>query len=161
MPSFDVVSQANMVEVRNAVDQANREIGTRFDFKGSDSRLELAELELTAHAGSDFQIQQIRDILINKLAKRSVDVRFMDMGKVEPVGGDRFKQVIHVRKGIDAELAKRIVRLVKDSRVKVQASIQSDMVRVSGAKRDDLQSTMALLRKSVTEIPLQFNNLRD
>ena len=161
MPSFDTVSEANMVEVRNALDQSNKEITTRFDFKGSDARIELKEHELTAFADSDFQLQQVRDILNAKLAKRNVDVRFLDLGKVEKIGGDKVKQVIKVKKGIESELAKKIVRLIKDSKVKVQASIQGDAVRVSGAKRDDLQATMALLRKSVTETPLEFNNFRD
>ncbi len=161
MPSFDTVSEANMVEVRNALDQSNKEITTRFDFKGSDARIELKEHELTAFADSNFQLQQVRDILNAKLAKRNVDVRFLDLGKVEKIGGDKVKQVIKVKNGIESELAKKIVRLIKDSKVKVQASIQGDAVRVSGAKRDDLQATMALLRKSVTETPLEFNNFRD
>lgn len=161
MPSFDTVSEANMVEVRNALDQSNKEITTRFDFKGSDARIELKEHELTAFADSDFQLQQVRDILNAKLAKRSVDVRFLDLGKVEKIGGDKVKQVIKIKNGIESDLAKKIVRLIKDSKVKVQASIQGDAVRVSGAKRDDLQATMALLRKSVTESPLEFNNFRD
>ena len=161
MPSFDTVSEANMVEVRNALDQSNKEITTRFDFKGSDARIELKEHELIAYADSDFQLQQVRDILNAKLAKRSVDVRFLDLGKVEKIGGDKVKQIIKIKNGIESELAKKIVRLIKDSKVKVQASIQGDAVRVSGAKRDDLQATMALLRKSVTESPLEFNNFRD
>lgn len=161
MPSFDTVSEANMVEVRNALDQSNKEITTRFDFKGSDARIELKEQELTAYADSDFQLSQVRDILNAKLSKRNVDIRFLDLGKVEKIGGDKVKQVIKVKKGIDSDLAKKIVRLVKDSKIKVQASIQGDAVRITGAKRDDLQATIALLRKSVTESPLEFNNFRD
>ena len=161
MPSFDVVSEANQVEVKNAVEQANKEIGTRFDFKGSDARVEQKELELTAYADSDFQLSQVRDVLTGKMAKRNVDVRFLDIGKVEKIGGDKVKQVIRVKKGIETEDAKKIQRLIKDSKIKVQASIQGDSLRVTGAKRDDLQATMAMLRKDVTDLPLEFNNFRD
>jgi len=161
MPSFDVVSEANQVEVKNAVEQANKEIGTRFDFKGSDARVEQKELELTAYADSDFQLGQVRDVLTSKMAKRNVDVRFLDIGKVEKIGGDKVKQVIRVKKGIETEDAKKIQRLIKDSKIKVQASIQGDSLRVTGAKRDDLQATMAMLRKDVTDLPLEFNNFRD
>ena len=161
MPSFDIVSEANQVEVRNAVDQANKEITTRFDFKGSDARVELKEHELTAYADSDFQLGQVRDVLTNKMAKRNVDVRFLDFGKIEKIGGDKVKQVIKVKNGIETEAAKKIQRIIKDSKIKVQASIQGDSVRVQGAKRDDLQSTIALLKKEVTDLPLEFNNFRD
>jgi hypothetical protein len=161
MPSFDVVSEANQVEVKNAVEQANKEIGTRFDFKGSDARVEQKELELTAYADSDFQLSQVRDVLTSKMAKRNVDVRFLDIGKIEKIGGDKVKQVIRVKKGIETEDAKKIQRLIKDSKIKVQASIQGDSLRVTGAKRDDLQATMAMLRKDVTDLPLEFNNFRD
>src|SRR3954470_2034349 len=161
MPSFDVVSEANIVEVKNAVNQANKEISTRFDFKGSDARIEQKERELTAFADADFQLGQVRDVLTAKLVKRNVDVRFLDIGKIEKIGGDKVKQLIKIKNGIDSDAAKKIVRLVKDSKMKVQASIQGDAVRVTGAKRDDLQATMALLRKEVTEAPLNFNNFRD
>src|SRR5690606_26293326 len=161
MPSFDVVCEANTVEVRNAVDQANKEISTRFDFKGSDARVEQKERELTVFADSEFQLNQVREVLTAKMTKRNVDVRFLDMGKIEKIGGDKVKQVIKVRNGIETEDAKKIVRLIKDSKMKVQASIQGDAVRVSGAKRDDLQTAIALLRKDVTELPLDFNNFRD
>ncbi|TFW28044.1 YajQ family cyclic di-GMP-binding protein [Massilia arenosa] len=162
MPSFDVVSEADMVEVRNAVDQTNKEITTRFDFKGSDARVEQKEHDLTAFADSDFQLQQVKDVLTNKLAKRKVDVRFLDdSGKIEKIGGDKVKQVVKIKNGIEGDLAKKIVRIIKDSKMKVQASIQGDAVRVTGAKRDDLQATMALLRKDVTDTPLEFNNFRD
>jgi hypothetical protein len=161
MPSFDVVSEANLVEVRNAVDQTNKEISTRFDFKGSDARVEQKERELTAYADADFQLGQVRDVLTNKMAKRQVDVRFLDLGKVEKIGGDKVKQVIKIKNGIDTDTAKKIVRLIKDSKMKVQASIQGDAVRVAGAKRDDLQSAIALLRKEITDLPLDFNNFRD
>jgi len=161
MPSFDVVSEANLVEVRNALDQANKEISTRFDFKGSDARIEQKEHELTAYADSEFQLGQVRDVLIAKMTKRNVDVRFLDMGKIEKIGGDKVKQVIKIRKGIESDAAKKIVRIIKDSKMKVQGSIQGEAVRVTGAKRDDLQATMALLRKEVSELPLEFNNFRD
>jgi len=137
MPSFDVVSEANIVEVKNANDQANKEISTRFDFKGSDARVEQKERELTAYADSDFQLSQVRDVLTGKMVKRNVDVRFLDIGKVEKIGGDKVKQVIKIKNGIESEAAKKIVRIIKDSKLKVQASIQGDAVRVTGAKRDD------------------------
>ena len=161
MPSFDVVSEANMVEVKNGVDQANKEIGTRFDFKGSDARVEQKERELTAFADSEFQLDQVRDVLTGRLVKRNVDVRFLDSGKVEKIGSDKVKQVIKIRNGIESDAAKKIVRVIKDSKMKVQASIQGDAVRIAGAKRDDLQSAMALLRKEVADLPLEFNNFRD
>lgn len=161
MPSFDVVSEANMVEVKNAVDQAGKEISTRFDFKGSDARVEQKERELTLHADSEFQINQVRDVLTAKLVKRQVDVRFLDIGKIEKAGGDKVKQVIKIRNGIESDAAKKIVRVIKDSKMKVQGSIQGDAVRVTGAKRDDLQAAMALLRKEVADLPLEFNNFRD
>jgi uncharacterized protein YajQ (UPF0234 family) len=161
MPSFDVVSEANTVEVKNAVDQTNKEISTRFDFKGSDSRIEQKELELTAYADSDFQLGQVRDVLMAKMTKRSVDVRFLDLGKIEKIGGDKVKQIIKIKNGIESDAAKKIVRVIKDSKMKVQASIQGDAVRVAGAKRDDLQAAMALLRKEIADMPLEFNNFRD
>ncbi len=161
MPSFDVVSEANMVEIKNAVEQANKEISTRFDFKGSDSRVEHKEQELTLFADDNFKLDQVTQVLIAKMAKRNVDVRFLDYGKVEKISGDKVKQVVKVKKGVEGDLAKKIVRIIKDSKMKVQASIQGDSVRVAGAKRDDLQSAMALLRKDVTDTPLDFNNFRD
>ncbi|MBS0309680.1 MAG: YajQ family cyclic di-GMP-binding protein [Proteobacteria bacterium] len=161
MPSFDIVSEANLIEVKNAIDQSNKEISTRFDFKGSDARIEQKERELTAYADSEFQLNQVRDVLTGKLTKRNVDVRFMDIGKIEKIGGDKVKQVIKIKNGIESDAAKKIVRLVKDSKMKVQASIQGDAVRITGAKRDDLQSAIAMLRKDVTDLPLEFNNFRD
>ncbi len=161
MPSFDVVSEADMIEVRNAVDQSNKEITTRFDFKGSDARVEQKENDLTAYADSEFQLGQVRDVLTNKLAKRKVDVRFLDEGKVEKIGGDKVKQVIKVKNGLDSDTAKKITKVIKESKMKVQASIQGDTVRVTGAKRDDLQAAMQLLRKDVPDTPLEFNNFRD
>ncbi|MDN4575056.1 YajQ family cyclic di-GMP-binding protein [Pandoraea cepalis] len=161
MPSFDVVSEANMIEVKNAIEQANKEISTRFDFKGSDSRIEHKEQELTLFADDNFKLEQVTQVLISKMAKRNVDVRFLDYGKVEKISGDKVKQVVKVKKGVEGDLAKKIVRMIKDSKMKVQASIQGDSVRIAGAKRDDLQSAMALLRKDVTDTPLDFNNFRD
>lgn len=161
MPSFDTVSEANMVEVKNAIEQSNKEISTRFDFKGSDARVEQKERELTAYADSDFQLAQVRDVLTGKLTKRNVDVRFMDLGKIEKIGGDKVKQSIKIKNGIESDDAKKIVRIIKDSKMKVQASIQGDAVRITGAKRDDLQAAMAMLRSEVKDLPLEFNNFRD
>ncbi|HUF22355.1 MAG TPA: YajQ family cyclic di-GMP-binding protein [Burkholderiales bacterium] len=161
MPSFDIVSEVNQVELRNAVDQANKEIGNRFDFKGSDARVELGEKLLTLHADDEFKVGQVYDVLIAKMAKRGVDVRCLVRGKLEKTGGDKVKQAITVRVGVEQDLAKRLVKLVKDSKLKVQTAIQGDAVRVSGAKRDDLQQVIALVKKSVTDYPLQFNNFRD
>jgi uncharacterized protein YajQ (UPF0234 family) len=161
MPSFDIVCEANDVEVRNAIEQANKEIGTRFDFKGSDARVEQKERELTAFADDDFKLGQVRDVLLAKCAKRGVDVRFLDYGEVQKIGGDKVKQQITVRHGVSSEHAKKIVRLVKDSKIKVQASIQGETVRVNGAKRDDLQSVIALVKQQVTDLPLAFQNFRD
>jgi cyclic-di-GMP-binding protein len=161
MPSFDVVCEADMVEVKNAVEQSNKEITTRFDFKGSSAKVEQKEHEITAFADAEFQLDQVKDVLTNKLTKRKVDVRFLDEGKVEKIGGDKVKQVIKVKNGIESDDAKKIVRVVKDSKMKVQASIQGDAVRITGAKRDDLQAAMAMLRKDVADLPLEFNNFRD
>ena len=161
MPSFDIVCEANMVEVKNAVDQANKEITNRFDFKGTDARIEQKERDLTAFADSDFQLSQMRDVLTNKMTKRSVDVRFLDIGDVDKIGGDKVKQLIKVRNGIEQEQSKKIVRLLKDAKLKVTSSIQGEAVRVTGTKRDDLQAAIALVRKDVTEVPLVFQNFRD
>lgn len=161
MPSFDIVSEVNEVEVHNAVDQANKEVANRFDFKGSNARIELTDKLLTVFADDDFKLSQVKDILINKLSKRAVDIRCLDEGKVEKVSGNKVKQAITVKVGIDAEQAKKIVRLIKDSKLKVQASIQGDAVRVSGAKRDTLQEAIALVRKEITDFPLQYQNFRD
>lgn len=161
MPSFDIVCEADMVELRNAVDQANKEIGNRFDFKGSDARIEQNDLELVQYADDDFKVGQVRDVLLSKCAKRNLDVRFLDFGDVERIGGDKAKQVVKVRKGVSGDDAKKIVRLLKDSKMKVQASIQGDAVRVSGAKRDTLQEAIALVKKEVTHLPLAYENFRD
>lgn len=161
MPSFDVVSEADMIEVKNAVEQSNKEITTRFDFKGSDARVEQKDNELTAFADSEFQLTQVRDVLTNKLAKRKVDIRFLEEGDIKKIGGDKVKQVLKIKNGIETDDAKKIVRVIKDSKMKVQASIQGESVRVTGAKRDDLQAAMAMLRKDVPDMPLEFNNFRD
>lgn len=161
MPSFDTVCEPNMVEVKNAVENAAKEIGTRFDFKGTAAAIEIKDKEITVIGDADFQLQQIMDILVGKLAKRSVDVRFLDKGEVQKMGGDKVKQVVKVRSGIESEQAKKIQKLIKESKVKVQAAIQGDVVRVSGTKRDDLQATMALVRKEMAELPLSFTNFRD
>ena len=162
MPSFDTVLEPNLVEVRNAVDQTAKEIGTRFDFKGSSSRVELKEKELTVWADSDFQIAQVLDILVAKLTKRSVDIRFLDRSaKIEKIGGDKVKQLIVVKNGIDTETSKKIQTFVKQSKMKVQASIQGDTVRITGAKRDDLQAAMAMIRQEIPDAPLSFTNFRD
>jgi cyclic-di-GMP-binding protein len=167
MPSFDTVIEPDLVELRNAVDQANKEIGTRFDFKGSSAKVEFAEKsakerELTLFADSDFQIDQVRDVLLARLSKRGVDARFIDFsGKPQKMGGDRMKLMVPVKTGIDAEHAKKIQQTLKASKLKVQGAIQGDSVRVTGAKRDDLQAAMALLKKELAEQPLSFNNFRD
>ncbi|KQP43404.1 YajQ family cyclic di-GMP-binding protein [Pseudorhodoferax sp. Leaf274] len=161
MPSFDTVCEADLVKVRNAVDNSAKEIGTRFDFKGTSAAIELKDKEITLIGDAEFQLDQIADVLRNKLTKQEVDVRFLDMGDVQKIGGDKVKRVIKVRNGIEAELAKKLQRLVKDSKLKVQAAIQGESVRVTGAKRDDLQAAMALIRKDITDIPLSFNNFRD
>ncbi len=161
MPSFDTVCEPNLVEVRNAVDNAAKEIGTRFDFKGTSAAIELKDKDITLLGDAEFQLQQVEDILRNKLSKRNVDLRYLDRGEVQKIGGDKVKQVIKVRSGIETEQAKKITRLLKDSELKVQEAIQGDAVRVSGAKRVDLQAAMALIKKDVTELPMTFNNFRD
>ncbi|XZG71482.1 YajQ family cyclic di-GMP-binding protein [Chitinibacteraceae bacterium HSL-7] len=161
MPSFDIVSEIDEVEVRNAVEQSNKEVSTRYDFKGSDARVEQNEKVLTLYADSDFQLDQVKQILVAKLTKRGVDIRCLDEAKTEKVSGNKVKQAVTVRSGIDSDNAKRIVRLIKDSKMKVQAAIQGDAVRVSGAKRDTLQEAIALVRKSIDDYPLQYQNFRD
>ena len=161
MPSFDTVCEPNMVEVKNAVENAAKEIGTRFDFKGTSAALELKDKEITLFGDAEFQLTQVQDVLTGKLTKRNVDVRYLDQGDVQKIGGDKVKLVIKVRNGIETEQAKKITRLVKDSKLKVQAAIQGDAVRITGAKRDDLQAAMALIKKDVPDVPLSFNNFRD
>ena len=161
MPSFDIMSEVNQVEVKNAVDQCNKEVTNRFDFKGSDARVEQGERTLTLYADDEFKLGQVYDILTARLAKRSVDVRCLERGKLETIGGAKAKQVVTVRIGIDQALAKKIVALIKDAKLKVQTSIQGEAVRVSGAKRDDLQTAIALVKKSILDFPLQYGNFRD
>jgi len=161
MPSFDIVSEVNQVELRNALDQANKEISNRYDFKGSDARIEHKEKLLTLYADDDFKLKQVTDVLLGKLTKRGVDIRSLEFGSVEKIGGDKVKQPVTLRVGVEQDLAKKIVRLIKDSRMKVQASIQGDAVRVSGAKRDELQAAIALVKKNITDFPLQYGNFRD
>lgn len=161
MPSFDVVSEVNKVELTNAIDQSNKEISNRFDFKGSDARIETKDLELTIYADNDFQLTQVKDVLIGKLTKRGVDTRSLGEGKQEKISGNKLKEIIKVKNGIEQEQGKKLTKLIKDSKLKVQASIQGEVVRVTGAKRDDLQEVIALLKADSIEIPLQFINFRD
>lgn len=161
MPSFDIVSEVNQVEVRNALDQANKEISTRFDFKGSDARVEQGDKTLTLFADDEFKLKQVTDILTSRLAKRGVDIRSLKYGDAEKISGNKLKQVVTLQVGVDQERAKKIIRALKDSKLKVQGSIQGDAVRVSGAKRDDLQTAIALVKKTITDFPLQYTNFRD
>jgi hypothetical protein len=161
MPSFDIVSQVNQQEVRNAIEQTNREIGNRFDFKGSDARVEQAELVLTVFADDEFKLGQVLDVLRARLAKRGVDVRCLELGALEKISGDKVKRGVTVKTGVPQERAKSIQKLIKDAKLKVNAAIQGDAVRVSGAKKDDLQAAIQLVRKSVTDLPLQMINFRD
>jgi len=161
MPSFDIVSEVNQVEVRNAVDQCNKEVTNRFDFKGSDARVEVNEQALTVFADDEFKLGQVRDVLTGKLSKRGVDIRCLELGTPEKISGNKVKQAITVRAGVDQDLGKKIIRMVKDSKLKAQASIQGDTVRISGAKKDALQDVIQLMRKSVTDFPLQYKNFRD
>jgi uncharacterized protein YajQ (UPF0234 family) len=163
MPSFDIVSQVNQQEVKNAVEQANKEIANRYDFKGSDARIEFREkeVEMAVFADDDFKLGQVMDVLRARLAKRSVDPRYLDPGAKETISGDKLKQQVKVKNGIEQEKAKGIVKLIKDAKLKVAASIQGDAVRVSGAKKDDLQAAIQLVRSSVADLPLQFINFRD
>ena len=161
MPSFDIVSEVDKQEIRNVTEQVNREVSNRFDFKGSDARVQQEDYKLTIYADDAFKIGQILDILINKATKRGVDVRCMDKGEAEKITGNKAKQTITIKVGVEINLAKRIVKIIKESKLKVQASIQGEAVRISGAKRDALQDTMTLIKKSITEFPLQFQNFRD
>ncbi len=161
MPSFDTVCEADLVKVKNGVENTAKEIGTRFDFKGTAASIDIKDKDITLIGDADFQLDQIADVLRNKLTKQSVDVRFLEFGDLQKIGGDKVKRVVKVRNGIETELAKKIQRLLKDSKIKVQAAIQEDKVRVTGGKRDDLQTAIALLKKEITDIPLDFNNFRD
>ena len=163
MPSFDITSEANAVELKNAVDTANKEVANRFDFKGSDARFELKEKEheITAFADDDFKLGQVRDVLMGKMAKRGVDSRFLKLEDAEKIGGDKVKQKMTVKNGVDSDLARKIVKMIKDAKLKVTASIQGDVVRVTGSKKDDLQAAIQLVRAGVTDVPLRYENFRD
>ena len=160
MPSFDVVSEVDMQELRNAVDQTQREIDTRYDFKGTAAAIELNEMELTLFGDAEFQVEQVMDILVQKIAKRGIDVGCLEPGKLEE-GGGKARRVVKVLAGIEADTARKIVKLIKEAKLKVQAAIQGDKVRVTGKKRDDLQEVIALLRQADVGLPLQYNNFRD
>jgi len=160
MPTFDVVSEVDQHELTNAVDQANREIGNRFDFKGSDSIITQKEENLTIESESDFQVKQIEEILRIKLAKRGIDVACLETGEIT-ITNNRAQLPIKVLQGIDKDSCRKIVKLVKETKIKVQAAIQSEQVRITGKKRDDLQQIMAMLREADMDLPLQFQNFRD
>ena len=163
MPTFDIVCEANFVEIKNAVDNTAKEINTRFDFKGTSAAVELKEKdkEIIVFGDATFQLDQVEDVLRNKLTKRNVDIRFLDKGDMQKIGGDKVKVHIKVKNGIEAEQAKKITKLLKESKLKVQAAIQGDAIRVTGAKRDDLQAAMALIRSEINEVPVSFDNFRD
>ena len=161
MPSFDIVSQVDLQEVKNAVEQANKEVANRYDFKGSDARVEQDELVLAVFADDEFKLGQVMDVLRGRLAKRNVDVRCLEPGATEKISGDKVKRPVTLKAGIPVERGKQIQKMIKDSKLKVAASIQGDAVRISGAKKDDLQAAIQLVRKSVTDIPVQFINFPD
>lgn len=161
MPSFDVMSEVDLAALRNAVDVANRKITNRYDFKGTDARIEQNEKVLTLFGDSDFQLDQMKAILLPEMTGKKVDVRCLEYGDLQKVGGNKVKQELKVRVGVEQERAKQIVKLLKDSKLKVQAAIQGDAVRVSGAKRDVLQDAIALVKKEITDFPLQYGNFRD
>jgi cyclic-di-GMP-binding protein len=161
MPAFDIVSQVNAQEVKNALEQANKEIQNRYDFKGSDARIEQNETLLTVFADDEFKLGQVTDVLRQRMAKRNIDVRCLELGAVDKAAGDKVKRPITVKVGIAQDRAKHIQKLIKDAKLKVQTSIQGDLVRVSGAKKDDLQAAIQLVRAQVTDQPLQFINFRD
>ncbi len=160
MPSFDIVSEVNTNEVTNAVNQANRDVETRFDFKGSNAKFELEDNQVTMRAPNDFQLKQLLDILTGRLAKRGVDIRCLQLDPPQINVGNAW-QLVTVRQGIEAELARKIVKMIKDKKLKVQAAIQGEKVRVSGKKRDDLQQVIGMLKEAKIDMPLQFNNYRD
>ncbi len=161
MPSFDIVSTVDMHEITNAIDQSNREVQNRFDFKGSDSQYEWSDEKIVVTTASDFQLEQMKDILKTKLSKRNVDVRVLDEKDAPDLSNNRARQKVGVKQGIPADLAKKMVRLIKDKKMKVQANIQGDQIRVTGKKRDDLQEVIAMMREEKWELPLQFENFRD
>ncbi len=164
MPSFDITSEADLVALKNAVDVAGRQIGNRYDFKGTSAKAELNEKDklITLHGDSDFQLGQIKDILFPEMEKKEQEsTKRLDIGAVQTISGNKTKQELKIKSGIDQELAKKIVKLIKDSKTKVQATIQGDAVRVTGTKRDDLQAAIALVKKSITDFPLNYGNFRD
>lgn len=161
MPSFDIVSEIDKPELNNAVHQANKELNTRFDFKGTDTRVEVADKILTVFSDSDFQVRQAVDVLTNKLAKRGIDLACLKYREIEEIGGAKARQIIDLQEGITTELGRKLVKQIKDKKLKVQTAIQGEQLRVTGKKRDDLQEVMAFLKASDAEIPLQFNNFRD
>lgn len=161
MPSFDVVSEIDRPELTNAVHQANKELGTRFDFKGTDARVEASEHSLTVYADNDFQVKQAVDVLCTKLAKRGIDLACLDYKNIEEIGGGKARQVIAMQEGINSDLGRKLVKQIKDQKLKVQTQVQGDQLRVSGKKRDDLQAVMSFLKNCDSGIPLQFNNFRD
>ena len=161
MPSFDIVSDVNRQEVKNAVEQANKEVTNRYDFKGSDARVEQDDLALTVFADDEFKLGQVMDVLRQRLAKRNVDARSLELGLVAKISGDKVKQPVTVKVGIPVEKAKALQKLLKEAKLKVQAAIQGDAVRVTGTKKDDLQAAIQLVRKSVPDLPLQFINFRE
>ncbi|WP_293007358.1 YajQ family cyclic di-GMP-binding protein [Nitrosomonas sp.] len=161
MPTFDIVSEVDKQEVRNAVEQANKEVSARFDFKGSDARVEQTDYQLVIFADDEFKLEQVLDILRIKLTKRNVDVRCLDKGQIDKISGNKVKQLVTIKTGIETELAKKIIKNIKDSKLKVQVSIQGEVVRVAGTKKDVLQDVIQLIKKSIDSLPLQFHNFRD
>ncbi|HYK15386.1 MAG TPA: YajQ family cyclic di-GMP-binding protein [Burkholderiales bacterium] len=165
MPSFDIVSEVNHVEIKNAVDQCNKEVTNRFDFKGSDARVEIQDEGkqkiLMVFADDNFKLGQVKDVLSGKLSKRAIDVRSLDPGTIEKTTGDTVKQPLKIKEGVEQELAKKIVKLLKENKLKAQGSIQGDVVRVTGPKKDTLQEVITLVKRTITDVPLQFKNFRD
>ncbi len=161
MPSFDITSEVDMVALRNAVDSASRKIGNRYDFKGTSAQVELTDTQLMLTGDTNFQIEQMTAVLLPELTAKKIDVRCLDYGELQKVGGNKVRQEIRVRVGIEQDLAKKIVKLIKDGKLKAQASIQGDAVRVTSKKRDDLQDCIALVRKEITDYPVQCGNFRD
>ena len=160
MPTFDVTSEASRVEIKNAIDATNKEVLNRFDFKGSDARVELNETTVTVFADDEFKLGQVYDVLVNKFAKRSVDIRFLERGKTTKIGGDKVKEDIIIKNGISKDLAKKIIKKLKDNKIKVKPSIQGEIIRVASQKRDTLQDAIKTI-KEFKDQPLQFGNFRD
>ena len=162
MPSFDVIIEVDKVELRNAIDQSNKEISNRFDFKGSDARIEISDDKtLSIYADDEFKMNQVFDLMIGKMTKREIDIRSLTKQKLEKISGDKVKQSVTILSGIDKDLATKIVKTVKDNKLKAQGSIQGDIVRFSGSKRDALQAVISLLKNEISDVPLQYKNFRD